>query len=75
MTTQVAWEIFTPLLHRIDAGKIPLLPYKQGSRGPREADELNAQTGYVRSEGYIWKFPTNYATAVVTSCVRVVACP
>lgn len=56
---RVAWEIFTPLLHRIDAGKIPLLPYKQGSRGPREADELNAQTGYVRSEGYIWKSPTN----------------
>lgn len=52
--SQVAWEIFTPLLHRIDAGKLPLIPYKQGSRGPKEADELNARAGYVRTDSYVW---------------------
>jgi glucose-6-phosphate 1-dehydrogenase len=51
---KVAWEIFTPLLHRIDAGKLNLIPYKQGGRGPKEADELNARMGYVRTEGYVW---------------------
>ncbi|CAK9217314.1 unnamed protein product [Sphagnum troendelagicum] len=52
---QVAWEIFTPLLHRIDEGKLKVSPYKQGSRGPKEADELlNVKADYVRTEGYIW---------------------
>jgi hypothetical protein len=55
---QVAWEIFTPLLHRIDAGKLPLIPYKQGSRGPTEADDLNTRLGYVRTDGYCWIPPT-----------------
>ena len=55
---QVAWEIFTPLLHRIDAGKLPLIPYKHGSRGPIEADELRSRLGYARTEGYYWKPPT-----------------
>jgi len=31
-----------------------LIPYKQGGRGPKEADELNARMGYVRTEGYVW---------------------
>jgi glucose-6-phosphate 1-dehydrogenase len=55
---RVAWEIFTPLLHRIDAGKLKVIPYKEGSRGPAEADELNARMGYQRTEGYCWKPPT-----------------
>jgi glucose-6-phosphate 1-dehydrogenase len=55
---RVAWEIFTPLLHRIDAGKLPLIPYKQGSRGPTEADDLNTRLGYVRTDGYCWIPPT-----------------
>ncbi|XP_024357851.1 glucose-6-phosphate 1-dehydrogenase 6, cytoplasmic isoform X2 [Physcomitrium patens] len=55
---RVAWEIFTPLLHRIDVGKLELIPYKEGSRGPAEADELNARVGYRRTEGYCWKPPT-----------------
>ncbi|KAL8130711.1 hypothetical protein V2J09_019866 [Rumex salicifolius] len=37
---KAAWEIFTPLLHRIDQGKMKPSSYKPGSRGPEEADEL-----------------------------------
>ncbi|KAG0623847.1 hypothetical protein M758_3G206500 [Ceratodon purpureus] len=55
---KVAWEIFTPLLHRIDAGKLPLVSYKQGSRGPTEANDLITRLGYVRTDGYCWKPPT-----------------
>ncbi|GER33297.1 glyceraldehyde-3-phosphate dehydrogenase [Striga asiatica] len=37
---KAAWEIFTPLVHRIDEGEVKPIPYKPGSRGPIEADEL-----------------------------------
>ncbi|KAF2592455.1 hypothetical protein F2Q70_00043706 [Brassica cretica] len=36
---KVAWEIFTPLLHRIDKGEMKSIPYEPGSRGPKEADQ------------------------------------
>lgn len=55
---QAAWEIFTPLLHRIDNGEMKPIPYKPGSRGPAEADELLAKMGYVQTHGYIWIPPT-----------------
>ncbi|THU70807.1 hypothetical protein C4D60_Mb08t28890 [Musa balbisiana] len=55
---RVAWEIFTPLLHRIDAGQLEPISYKPGSRGPAEADELLAKAGYVQTHGYIWIPPT-----------------
>ncbi|CAA7400702.1 unnamed protein product [Spirodela intermedia] len=55
---KAAWEIFTPLLHKIDGGEIKSLPYKPGSRGPAEADELLAKAGYVQTHGYIWIPPT-----------------
>eukprot|EP00262_Sarcandra_glabra_P012783 TRINITY_DN336_c0_g1_i2.p1 TRINITY_DN336_c0_g1~~TRINITY_DN336_c0_g1_i2.p1 ORF type:complete len:523 (+),score=96.57 TRINITY_DN336_c0_g1_i2:266-1834(+) len=55
---KAAWEIFTPLLHRIDDGEMKALPYKPGSRGPVEADELLAKAGYVQTHGYIWVPPT-----------------
>lgn len=55
---QAAWEIFTPLLHRIDNGELKPLPYKQGSRGPVEADDLLARAGYVQTHGYMWVPPT-----------------
>ncbi|XP_048328215.1 glucose-6-phosphate 1-dehydrogenase 6, cytoplasmic [Ziziphus jujuba] len=55
---KAAWEIFTPLLHRIDDGKLKPLPYKSGSRGPTEADELLEKSGYVQTHGYIWIPPT-----------------
>lgn len=55
---KAAWEIFTPLLHDIDDGKAKPVPYKPGSRGPHEADELAAKVGYVQTHGYIWIPPT-----------------
>jgi glucose-6-phosphate 1-dehydrogenase len=59
LSSQVAWEIFTPLLHRIDEGKLKAVPYEQGGRGPKEADELlNVRAGYVRTDGYIWIPPS-----------------
>ncbi|XAR58254.1 Glucose-6-phosphate dehydrogenase [Bertholletia excelsa] len=55
---KAAWEIFTPLLHRIDNGEFKPIPYKPGSRGPAEADELLERAGYVKTDGYIWIPPT-----------------
>ncbi|XP_042430809.1 glucose-6-phosphate 1-dehydrogenase, cytoplasmic isoform-like [Zingiber officinale] len=55
---KVAWEIFTPLLHSIDDGELKPIPYKPGSRGPEEADELLAKAGYVQTHGYVWIPPT-----------------
>ncbi|KAJ1696580.1 hypothetical protein LUZ63_005092 [Rhynchospora breviuscula] len=55
---RAAWEIFTPLLHDIEDGKVKPVPYKPGSRGPPEADELAAKAGYVQTHGYIWIPPT-----------------
>ncbi|EEC73539.1 hypothetical protein OsI_07937 [Oryza sativa Indica Group] len=55
---KAAWEIFTPLLHDIDDGKVKALPYKPGTRGPPEADELSKRMGYVQTHGYVWIPPT-----------------
>ncbi|GAV85755.1 G6PD_N domain-containing protein/G6PD_C domain-containing protein [Cephalotus follicularis] len=55
---KAAWEIFTPLLHRIDNGKMKPNSYQPGSRGPAEADELLSKAGYVQTHGYIWIPPT-----------------
>ncbi|GJP50614.1 hypothetical protein CLOM_g9757 [Closterium sp. NIES-68] len=55
---KAAWEIFTPLLHRIDQGALPPHPYSQGSRGPDHADELAERVGYRRTQGYCWIPPT-----------------
>ncbi|RZC70083.1 hypothetical protein C5167_033206 [Papaver somniferum] len=54
---QEAWEIFTPMLHRIDDGKLKPILYKQGSRGPVEADELLGKAGYMQTHGYKWVQP------------------
>ncbi|XP_052197038.1 glucose-6-phosphate 1-dehydrogenase, cytoplasmic isoform [Diospyros lotus] len=55
---KAAWEIFTPLLHKIDNGEFEPIQYKPGSRGPAEADELLQRAGYVQTHGYIWIPPT-----------------
>uniref|UniRef100_A0ACD5YMT5 Uncharacterized protein n=1 Tax=Avena sativa TaxID=4498 RepID=A0ACD5YMT5_AVESA len=55
---KAAWEIFTPLLHDIDAGKLKALPYQPGTRGPPEADELSKRMGYMQTLGYVWVPPT-----------------
>ena len=52
---EAAWQIFTPILHYIEDPKMkdttPIL-YEYGSRGPKEADELIAKYGYIRTEKY-----------------------
>ncbi|KAL0717882.1 hypothetical protein Bca4012_067204 [Brassica carinata] len=55
---KAAWEIFTPLLHRIGNGEVKSIPYKPGSRGPTEADQLLEKAGYLQTHGYIWIPPT-----------------
>ena len=47
-----AWKIYTPLLHKIDAGEIKSQPYAFGSRGPPDADKVKYQY-YVRGD-YEW---------------------
>ncbi|KAJ1279836.1 hypothetical protein BS78_04G186200 [Paspalum vaginatum] len=55
---RAAWEIFTPLLHDIDAGKLKSVSYEPGTRGPQQADELSKRMGYLQTHGYIWVPPT-----------------
>lgn len=54
---RAAWKIFTPLLHRIENEKIKPIPYKYGSRGPAESDEMIDERGYYKYHGgsYKWK--------------------
>ena len=52
---RAAWEIFTPLLHKIEEEKIKPLPYAFGSRGPPESDALVEKNGFVYHQGeYTW---------------------
>lgn len=53
-----AWRIFTPLLHQIEKEKTTPVPYKYGSRGPREADELLARNNFKYSGSYKWVKPS-----------------
>lgn len=53
-----AWRIFTPLLHEIEEKKIPPMPYKYGSRGPKEADDLLKRNNFVYSGSYKWIKPS-----------------
>ncbi|CAM9437979.1 unnamed protein product [Ectocarpus sp. 4 AP-2014] len=50
-----SWKIFTPVLSMIDAGEIPPLPYKFGTRGPKESDELIEKMGYTYNKNYDWE--------------------
>jgi glucose-6-phosphate 1-dehydrogenase len=52
-----AWRIFTPVLHTIETAQKPPIPYKYGSRGPAEADELLAKHDFVFSGTYKWQPP------------------
>ena len=50
-----AWKIFTPVLHKIENDNIRPVIYKQGGRGPKEADDFIFNVaGYVRSEDYVY---------------------
>ncbi|KAF8913916.1 glucose-6-phosphate 1-dehydrogenase [Gymnopilus junonius] len=54
----VAWKIFTPILHWIDGRSGPKprpVPYPYGSRGPKELDAFIEKYGYRRNaEAYFW---------------------
>uniref|UniRef100_A0A3P8X4J1 glucose-6-phosphate dehydrogenase (NADP(+)) n=1 Tax=Cynoglossus semilaevis TaxID=244447 RepID=A0A3P8X4J1_CYNSE len=52
-----AWRIFTPLLHQIDNEKPKPIPYKYGSRGPTEADDLSKRVGFHYAGTYKWVNP------------------
>ncbi|XP_011634893.1 glucose-6-phosphate 1-dehydrogenase isoform X1 [Pogonomyrmex barbatus] len=52
-----AWRIFTPLLHQIEKEKIPPIPYKYGSRGPKEADEMAKKNNFAYYGSYKWVKP------------------
>ncbi|RKP10348.1 glucose-6-phosphate 1-dehydrogenase-like protein [Thamnocephalis sphaerospora] len=50
-----AWKIFTPLLHKIDAGEVDSQDYEYGSRGPERAIEFVRNLGYIRHhQQYVW---------------------
>ncbi|KAJ6599050.1 glucose-6-P dehydrogenase [Mycena vulgaris] len=61
----VAWKIFTPILHWIDGknGTPPRpVPYPYGSRGPKELEPFIAKYGFKRAtDNYIWPV-TNLAS-------------
>ncbi|KAJ6613424.1 glucose-6-P dehydrogenase [Mycena sp. CBHHK59/15] len=61
----VAWKIFTPILHWIDgkSGARPRpVPYPYGSRGPKELDPFIAKYGFKRAnDSYVWPV-TNLAS-------------
>ncbi|KAJ1366076.1 Glucose-6-phosphate 1-dehydrogenase [Parelaphostrongylus tenuis] len=50
-----AWRIFTPILEQTK--DMEPIPYKFGSRGPQEADEIMRKNGYVFSGTYKWTSP------------------
>ncbi|XP_071657303.1 glucose-6-phosphate 1-dehydrogenase, partial [Patagioenas fasciata] len=52
-----AWRIFTPLLDAIDQSAQKPIPYKHGSRGPPEADELLQRAGFLYEGTYKWVDP------------------
>ncbi|XP_059167727.1 glucose-6-phosphate 1-dehydrogenase-like isoform X2 [Physella acuta] len=49
-----AWRIFTPLLHHIEKEKPTPIPYKYGSRGPRESDRLCQDFDFLYTGTYKW---------------------
>lgn len=50
-----AWEIFTPLLHKIENENVQPVIYEQGSRGPDESDTfIHDVGGYSRNEDYVF---------------------
>ena len=66
-----AWEIFTPMLRELEKGKVVVViviikklmeisqkkpvPYRFGSKGPEQADQLIAGAGFNLGTPSIWK--------------------
>ncbi|KAE9034020.1 Glucose-6-phosphate 1-dehydrogenase [Phytophthora rubi] len=62
---RAAWKIFTPLLDEIEGQKVKPLPYKFGSRGPKESDELVNKVGFQYHHGaYQWQPRVRTASAL-----------
>jgi len=60
----LAWKIFTPLLHAIDNKEVPLAKYEYGSRGPADLDSfIDKHAGYKRS-GNNYNWPTTQASSL-----------
>jgi len=53
----VAWKIFTPILHEIERKHIQPKEYKYGSRGPAELDNFMQKYGYDRSGAQEYEWP------------------
>ncbi|KAJ3026180.1 UNVERIFIED_CONTAM: Glucose-6-phosphate 1-dehydrogenase [Siphonaria sp. JEL0065] len=51
---ELAWKIFTPLLHKIEGEKIQPELYQYGSRGPVAAQEFIERHGFQRDSTYKW---------------------
>merc|ERR1719221_2255855 len=50
-----SWEIFTPVLHQIEAENVRPIMYKSGTRGPDGIDAwINDKSGYIRNDEYEW---------------------
>ena len=60
---RAAWAVFTPLLHAIDAGKVELLSYPYGTRGPPQSDVLVSKNGFVKNAEYVWT-PVNQRKSI-----------
>jgi len=55
----IAWKIFTPLLHYIEKEKPEILSYPYGSRGPKELDDfIKRQSGFTRTQESQYHWPT-----------------
>jgi glucose-6-phosphate 1-dehydrogenase len=52
---QEAWRIVDPILAEIDKKKLPVIPYKFGAVGLREAFDAATKHGYVFKGTYVWK--------------------
>ncbi|KAF9909715.1 Glucose-6-phosphate 1-dehydrogenase [Linnemannia zychae] len=65
-----AWRIFTPVLHKIDRGLVPVEVYPYGSRGPRQLGEFVGRFGFERHlQTYSWPetSQTNASAAATSS--------
>ena len=61
-----AWDIFTPLLHAIEEGVVPMQSYRVGTRGPAAGDAMIAGLGFQRGEDYAWRSFSQRGTPRIT---------
>jgi len=59
----VAWKIFTPILHWIDNDKPEPEPYVYGSRAPPSSSAFSAKYGFKRAEDDAYTWPVTSVSA------------